>query len=66
MPQTDIFQDLNEYRLAWVDTDSGQPGKGTFLFNTLAEAKATIEAVRKQFPAYHVWLEDRECNKIKI
>ena len=60
------YQDLNRYRLAWVDTDSGKTDKGTFLFNEPAEAQTTIEAVRKQFPTYHVWLEDRECNKIEV
>ena len=65
MPTT-VYEDLNEYRLAWVDTKTGKPGKGSFLFDRPIDAETTIEAVRKQFPNYLIWLEDRECNKIEV
>lgn len=64
--QTQTLVEPYQYRLAWVDTDSGEIGKGTFLFDEPEQAKPTLATVRKQFPSYHVWIEDRECNEIKL
>jgi hypothetical protein len=66
MPET-TYQDLNDYRLVWIDLNEGDglPKKGTFLFAEPGDATGPIAKVREQFPSYLVWLEDRECNKIE-
>lgn len=63
---TQTRTDQNEYRLVWNCLEKRGTQYGTFLFNDLMEAIPALSAMRKRFPDYVIWLEDREHNRIKI
>jgi len=60
------YQDLNEYRLAWINPKSGNTDYGTFLFNEPKEATPTVAELKAAYPGLVIWLEDHEHNKVEI
>jgi hypothetical protein len=60
------FEDLNEYRFAWIDPNKQGTQYGSFLFNDPAEARPTEAAMKNAFSDYVIWLEDREHNRVEI
>ena len=55
-----------KYCIAWEDPIAGTSGKGAFLFDSSAEAKKDIAALRKVFPMNKHWLEDADGNRIEL
>lgn len=63
---TQIRTGQNDYRLAWVNPAVKGTQYGTYLFNEPKEASTAIKLLKKQFPNYIIWLEDREHNRIPV
>jgi hypothetical protein len=59
---TKTYQDLNEYRLVWINPDLLETQYGTYLFNSIKEARPSIEHMKAAFPDFSIWLEDHDHN----
>lgn len=56
----------NEYRLVWNNPNLKGVQYGAFLFNTRTEFEPALDALRKNFPDYVIWVEDREHNRVDV
>lgn len=56
----------NEMRLVWTCPEAEGIQYGAFLFNRKEEARFTLDKLRRSFPDYVIWVEDREHNKIDV
>jgi len=64
--RTQVRTDQNDYRLAWINPQVKGTQYGTYLFNQPTEASTAIKLLKKTFPDYVIWLEDREHNRVNI
>lgn len=61
-----VYEDQCKYRLVWYCPDIRDAQYGKFLFMDPAEARGAEVAVKKTYPDYVVWLEDRDGNRVAI
>ena len=56
---------LNQYRLAWIDPKKEGTQYGTFLFNSPEEGQSAMNAMQMMFRSFTIWLEDRDGKRVQ-